>query len=233
METEMIEKPEFKKIEQEGTALQIKADAIVIVDDATRKEAAEFLKMLTLRETQVELLTEEPWRAALAGYEKIQQWRKGLIARFTNPKKTVKERIGQYDWNIAEKKRKEDALAEVKARAAAQKARDAEIAAAKKSKDAEAVEALKQAPLVVAPIASKTQAPAKVEGVSTRFEWKLESIFNAMAIPLEYHTIVQKPDGTYICRCVDNVKARIKSLQGAHGIPGVKAVQVPIVSGRV
>lgn len=233
MENEMIERPEFKKIEQEGTALQIKADAIVIVDDATRKEAAEFLKTLTLRETQVEFLTEEPWRVALIGYEKIQQWRKRLIAGFTNPKKTVKERIGQYDWNIAEKKRKEDALAEVKARAAAQKARDAEIAAAKKSKDAEAVEALKQAPLVVVPIASKTQAPAKVEGVSTRFEWKLESIFNPSLIPAHYHTIVQKTDGSYICKCVDNIKNQIKSLGGAHGISGVKAVQVTIVIGKV
>ncbi len=44
--------------------------------------------------------------------------------------------------------------------------------------------------------------------------------------------IVTGTDGKPKCICIDNIKDRIKRLGGAHGIPGVKAVQVPIVSGR-
>lgn len=229
---EIIEKPEFKKLAQEGVELQTRANEIKIVDDTSRAEAAEFLKHLALRTTQVESLTEDPWRIALNAYEGIQQWRKGLILKFSGPKKTVAGLIGEWDLKIQEKRRKEAAVLEEKARKEAEEKRRKEIEAARKAKDKEAVEALKAAPIVVAPAAPRTQEPTKVEGVSSRFEWKLDVIFNPAAVPLAYHTIVIGSDGEQKCTCVTNIKNRIKSLGGAHGIPGVKAKQVPIVSGR-
>ena len=163
----------------------------------------------------------KPHGGSLDASEEIQKWRKDLIARFTGPKKTIAAKIGAYDFEIQEKRRKEAAAAQAKADKEAAERRAEEIAAAKKARDKEAVEALKAAPIVSVPVAPKTQEPTKVEGVSTRFEWRLESIFNPAALPREF----LMPDERMI-------KARIKSLGGAHGIPGVKAVQVPIVSGR-
>jgi hypothetical protein len=215
-------KPEYKKIEAEGNALQVKANAIQIIDDDTRIEAAEALKSINIRVAQVEALTESPWRSALTAYEEVQAWRKDLIARFTGPKKTVASKIGEYDMKIAEKRRKEAEAAEAKARAEAEEQRRKEIEAARKAKDKEAMQALKEAPLVIAPAAPKTQEPTKVQGVSSRFEWRLKSIFNASAVPCEFHEISER-----------KIKERIKSLGGGHGIPGVSAEQVPIVSGRI
>lgn len=218
---EVSTRPEFQKIEAEGNELQARADSIEIVDDETRSLAANELKAISIRVTQVEALTESPWRSALNAYEEIQKWRKDLIARFTNPKKTIAAKIGSWDLKIEEKRRQEAAKAEEKARKEAQAKRDAEIAAAKAAKDKEAVKALKEAPLIVQPAAPKTQAPSKVSGVSTRFEWRLDVIFNPSALPREF-----------LCPDEAVIKARIKSLGGNHGIPGVKAIQVPVTSGR-
>lgn len=222
MPSELVANPEYKKIEQEGSALQVRADSIQIVDDMTRTDAAEALKGVNLRVNQVQALTETPWRSALTAYEEVQQWRKDLIARFTGPKQIISAKIGAYDMKIAEKRRKEAEAAEAKARKQAEEARAAEIAAAKKAKDKEAVKALQEAPLVVAPAAPKTQEPTKVQGVSSRFEWKLDVIFSPQSVPREYCEPSEKI-----------IKERIKRLGGAHGIPGVRAIQVPIVSGRV
>jgi len=219
---EIATQPEYQKIEKEGNILQAKADALVIVDDESRTQAAEELKRVSLRVSQVEQLTESPWRSALNAYEEVQQWRKNLIARFTGPKKTYAAKIGEWDMKIAEKRRKEAELAEAKARALAEEQRRKEIEAAKKAKDKEAVAALKEAPLDIKPASPKTQAPTKVDGVSTRFEWKLDVIFNPNMLPREF-----------LCPDEKKIKDRIKALGGAHGIPGVKAIQVPITSGRV
>lgn len=221
MTTQIAENTEFKKLEKEGTDFQLKASALVITSDTERSAAAEFLKVLSNRVGQVEALTMGPWRSALTAYEEIQQWRKGLIEKFSGPKKTVAGLIGQWDLKIAEKRRKEDEAADAKARAIAEEQRRKEIEAAKKAKDKEAVQALKQAPLVVAPSAPRTQEPTKVKDVSSRFEWKLDSVYNPAAVPCEFHEISER-----------KIKDRIKSMGGAHGIPGVRAIQVPIVSSR-
>lgn len=222
MTTEMMEKPEFKKIEEKANALQVKADAIEIVDDESRRQAGEFLIEINTQLKVFQPIIDEPWRIAKDAKDRVQKWRDGLLARFMGPKQVTASKIGDYDMRIAEKRRKEAAALEEKARKQAQDARDAEIAAAKAAKDKEAVKALKEAPLFVQPAAPKTQAPSKVEGVSTRFEWKLDVIFNPSALPREF----LMPDEKII-------KARIKAMGSAHGIPGVRAVQVPIVSGRV
>lgn len=232
METTVLaEKPEFQKIEKEGASLQEQANSFIIKDDESRAEAAEALKQINIRVSQVETLTESPWRSALNAYEEVQQWRKNLIAKFTGPKKTYAAKIGEWDLMIATKRRKEQEIADAKALKEANEKRQAEIAAAKKAKDKAAVEELKSAPVIPVAAAPKTQEPSKVSGVSTRFEWKLSSI-NGPKVPAEFHVIVQKTDGTYVCKCVDIIKDRIKSLGDNHGIPGVSAKQVPITSGR-
>lgn len=222
METMTITKPEDKQIIERTNKLQRRADAIQITDDESRTEAANFLKECAEYADQLTPIVDPPWRIALDAYEKIQKWRKDLVDLVKKPKTTTAAKIGAYDFTIEEKRRREAAIAEAKARKQAEEDRAAEIAAAKAAKDKEAVKALKEAPLVVAPIAPKTQAPSKVQGVSTRFEWKLDCIFNPSALPREF-----------LIADESKIKARIKSLGGNHGIPGVKAVQVPVVSGRI
>lgn len=219
MGSELATNPEYKKIEQEGSALEIKAASIQIVDDGTRIDAAEALKGVSVRVTQVEALTEPPWRSALTAYEEVQQWRKDLIARFVGPKKAIAAKIGAYDMMVADRRRKEAEKAEAEDRKRAEEVRAAEIAAAKKAKDKDAVKALRSAPLDVMPTAPTTQEPTKA-GVSSRFEWKLEVIFSPSSVPREYCEPSEKI-----------IKERIKRLGGAHGIPGVRAIQVPIVRG--
>lgn len=222
MPTVTIATPDDKQIVARTSRLQSRADAIEVTDDESRTEAANLLKECAAYADQLAPVVDPPWRIALDAYEKIQQWRKDIMDRVTKPKKTVAAKIGAYDFAVEEKRRREAAIAEAKARADAEKKRQAEIAAAKAAKDREAVKALQNAPLVVTPAAPRTQAPTKIPGVSTRMEWKLDVIFNPAALPREFLV----PD-------VGAIKARIKSLGANHGIPGVKAVQVPITSGRL
>lgn len=221
MDTAVINKPEYKQIEKEANALQVKSEKIVIVDDLSRQEAAEHLKTCSAYMDRMEPIVDHPRKVAYSAYEEIRRWKDDLISRIKGPKTTISKKIGEWDLKIEEKRLREASIAEAKAREEAEKNRQAEIRAARKAKDAEAVQALKRAPVVVAPVVPKTAAPTRVEGVSTRFEWKLESIFNPSAVPCEFHEISER-----------KIKERIKSLGGAHGIPGVKAVRVPIVSGR-
>lgn len=221
METSVMQKPEFKQIEKEANNLQVKSDKIQIVDDQTRQEAAKHLVVCSTYIARMEPVIDRPRSIAYEAYLEIQNWKKGVMDRIIGPKETIAAKIGAWDFSIQEKRREEARRDEEKARARAQAERVAEIAAARKAKDDEAVKALKDAPVIVVPTAPKTQEPTKVQGVSTRFEWRLESVFNPAALPREF----LMPDERAI-------KARIKSLGGSHGIPGVKAVQVPIVSGR-
>lgn len=218
---ELMEKPEFREAEQEGSELQLKAEAFIIIDDATRTEAAEELKRISLRVSQVEALTESPWRSALESYEAVQKWRRDLIARFLGPKKTYAKKIGDWDLAIEQKRRIEAAKAEEKARKDAEDVRRAEIAAAKKAGDKAAAKELQQAPIIPAAPVIKTPAPTKVGGVSTRFKWVLDVVYNPTIVPDEFWVIDES-----------KIQDRIKSLGKNHGIPGVRAKEVPITSGR-
>lgn len=221
MTTEIATNPEFQKLEKEGMELQARADAFIITDDLTRQQAAEELKGINSRIPMVEALTETPWREAMNSYDKIQKWRKGLIDRFLNPKKTYAAKIGEWDLTIQQKRQKESAAAQAKADAKARAQREADIAAAKARKDKEAVQALKEAPIAVAPAVVKTQEPTKVQGVGTRFKWVVDQIFDPNQIQRRWLV----PDR-------QNIEKHVAATGAAHGISGITVKQVPIVSAR-
>lgn len=220
-EIEVVDSPEFEKLKQEAIALQAEADAFQVVDDESRKIASDQAKLIGIRTEQVDALTHKPWRSALTAYEEIQKWRKGLIDHFSNPRKTYASKIGNYDLGILQKRQKELKAAQDKADKEAREKREAEIQAARERKDKEAVTALKQAPIPVAQVQTKTAEPAKVEGVSTRFKWVLDRIINQDAIPRRHMIPNEK-----------SINGAIADLGERHGIPGITIKQVPITSFR-
>ncbi len=97
MTTELATKPEYAKLTEEAKTLQIAAQSFQVTDDASRAEAADRLKKMSLRLTQVDALTFSPWNSIKTAYEETRDWRNGLVALFTGPKKTYAVKIGDLN----------------------------------------------------------------------------------------------------------------------------------------
>jgi hypothetical protein len=217
--TEPPERPEFEK--QGGKIIQ-QANDLQIVDPSSFEEAGAFLLEIKRVGKVVEEKFEEPCSKAHGAWKSLVALRDGVLRPFRSAETIVKQKMGDYNFQIQEQRRKEAEKANAAARKAAEEARAKEIAELKAQGDKEAAAQLKAQPIIpqVDPGKIKTPEPPKVKGVTFRQEYDF-MINDARKVPLEYQT----PDLVKIGKLV-------KALGKDTVIAGVTVYPKQVVTGR-
>lgn len=215
-----LQMPDDSDAKRQGSEMVRTADELVIDNDDTYEHAGAWLQEIKSVGRRLLERLDDPCKKANAAWKAMVRIRDEAMAPFQSAETIVKQKMGKYQWDVAEKRRKEAEVANTKARKAAEEERARQIAAAKKLKDKEAVEALKEAPLEVAAVEVKTPEAPKITGVSYRKVWKVQSV-NIAALPDRYK-----------CADMKAIEATVRGLGARHGIPGVTVVEETVTSVR-
>lgn len=143
-------------------------------------------------------------------------------ACLSQAEKILKDAIRDYDAQVERAARAEQARLDAIARAEREKLLEQAKAAAPEEKAA----IMAVASTVVAPI---VQPAPKVEGLTTRKEWKVKGVDLQ-----ELVTAAAKSPNllVYLEANTKAINAVVKQLKGAHGIPGVYAEEESILASR-
>ncbi len=222
MDTELakFDENEYAARGQIGNVLLGQAVQLEVVDSSTFKAGEELLTAIKDKVRQIKPELDEPCEKA----NSLHKWLTGLRAKvltpFSSAEAEVKKKLGDYQWQQQERKRKDDERIAAEAQRKAEEQRKAEIEEAKKRKDKEAVAELKAAPIVpeITKV-SKVEVP-EAENTSFRTDYDFE-IVDASAIPRKY----MAPDMIMIRRVV-------KALGKECLIPGIKIITRQVVTSR-
>lgn len=216
----MLQMPDDDDAKRQGSQMVTQAQELVIDNDDTYEHAGAWLQELKSVGRRLMERLDAPCKKAHEAWKLMVKVREDASAPFQTAESIVKQKMGKYQWDIAEKRRKEEEAARRKAEKEAQEKRAREIAEAKRLKDKEAVEALKIAPIEVAAVEAKTPEAPKVDGVSYRKVWKVQSV-DPSKLPQRY----LMPD-------IKAIESTVRGLGAKHGIPGVTVVEETITSVR-
>lgn len=216
----ILQQPDGEEFKDKASLVVKEAQGLTIASPEEYEHAGAFL--VEIKGVGKNLLERfrDPCSKAQAAWKAMVAMRDEALKPFETAETIIKQKMGKYQFDIEEKRRKEREKAEALARQQAEEERKRQIAEAKKLGDREAVENLKQAPLEVAAVAPKTQEAPKVGGVSFRKVWKVQSV-NAAKLPLRY----LMPD----MKAIDQV---VRGLGAKHGIPGVVVIEETVTSVR-
>lgn len=210
-ETATIEKPDTKELSQQGHAIVTRADAIVVDSAGTWSDAGEFLRSIKTVRKRID----DTFRVPI---EQAHLTHKSMIAarnEHDNPLKaaesTVKHKMGVYKAIEARERAAEEARLRAEAQKHAEEQRLAEASRLEAEGRKEQADAVIAAPVVVAPVVLRTQAPAN-EGVSTRKLWKFR-IPDPLLVPREWCEPAEKTIGAYV---------RTQGAGAVGRIPGVE-----------
>lgn len=216
----VLQQPDDGEFKGKGAELVRQANELVITSHDEYEHAGAWLvEVKGIGKRLLERFT-DPCSKAMAAWKSMTKMRDEALEPFTMTEGIIKQKMGKYQWDIEEKRRKE---AEKQAQIARKKAEDdraRQIEEARRLGDREAAQNLRDAPLEVAAAAPKTQEAPKVSGVSHRKVWKVSNVNIAM-LPERYMI----PD----YKAIDGV---VRSLGAKHGIPGVTVVEETVTSVR-
>ena len=234
-----------ERVEQQGLALLGSARALIVRDAVTFLEAVEGAKAARQQQRFVHELM-DPLCEATDKAHKVATGRRGMLLKYPTDARAIYDKgASDYEQEQARLRRQaEDAArreqerleAEERARVAAEEARLraqavevrlAEAVVAEQAGDTVRVQALVEAPIVVAPVlpraifvAPPPVAQPKVEGVSFRDDFDFE-ITDAALIPREY----LMPD-------LVRIRGVVKAMKMATNIPGIKVIPKRIAAVR-
>lgn len=237
---------ETPALDEQGGELVAQARAIVISDDATYQEAAEFAKLTRAFIAKVEEEIGPLADAAHKSWKLIVAKRDALKAHAVSAKQIVDSRIAAYHQEQerlrheaeAEQRRERERLERAeRERVAAENERrqreeeDRRIAAAVAAEargDITAAGQIISQPVVVPTVAARpvfvppvnVAPPPKAAGVTVRMDWDFE-IEDEAQIPRQYLAVNEVA-----------IRKVVKALKGQHGIPGIRAVEKPVTSVR-
>lgn len=221
------------EIARESSQVVKQADAMIVADVGGYEQASVFLRMVKTVADKIEELYGPRIASAYALH-------KGLLSdkkKFTDPldraSGNVKGKMQAWSMEEERKRRQEEARIREQLRREEEDRRLAEAAELERLAQAEAasgnqavaVEMMKSAetlitePIYAPPIVLPAAVP-KVEGVSTRTDWKFR-VVDASKVPDEY-------------KLVDEVKIGkvVRALRESTNIPGIEAYPVQVTSTR-
>lgn len=219
--------PPTESMEKQGGELMRRAQALEIVDTASYEAGAAFVADIKMIFNRIELEFDGtaaepgPVKKANAAWKSLVALRDKMLKPFADAETLVKGRMGQYQWEQNEKRRKEAEQAEAAARKLAEDERLNQAEAAERSGDKAAAEALLDAPIVPVAAAPVTTPEApKVKGTSYREDWDFQ-ITNPNILPRQY----LKPD-------LEAIRKVVKALGRNANIAGVMPIPKPVISSR-
>ncbi len=222
MDTDLakFDENEYNKRGEIGNALHGQAMQLEVVDADTFKVGEDLLTAIKDKVRQIKPELDEPCEKA----NSLHKWLTGLRAKvltpFTAAENEVKRKLGAFQYQQAEKKRKDDERIAAEARKKAEADRQREIEEAKKRKDKEAVAELKAAPIV--PEITKVSKVEVPEAQNTSFRTDYDfDIVDVNLIPRKFMV----PDEVAIRRVV---RALGKECQ----IPGIAIKTKQILTSR-
>lgn len=216
----VLQQPDDQEFKGKGAELVRQAQELTITSHDEYEHAGAWLvEVKGIGKRLLERFT-DPCSKAMAAWKSMTKMRDEALEPFTMTEGIIKQKMGKYQWDIEEKRRKEAERQAAIARKKAEDDRKRQIEEARKLGDREAVENLKEAPLEVVAEAPKTPEAPKVSGVSYRKVWKVQSV-NIGALPARY----LMPD----MKAIEGV---VRSLGSKHGISGVTVVEETVASVR-
>lgn len=216
----VLQQPDDAEARGEAALIVKQANEIAIKSTWDYENAGLFLRNIKGVGKRILERLDEPCKKANAAWKAMVKVRDEALAPFDTAEALVKQKMAKYESDMETKRREEQRKLEEKARKEAEERRAKEIADAKKAKDKEAVANLQQAPLDIHAPTLRTPETPKVEGVTHRKVWRVQSV-DAAKLPLRYLT----PD-------MKAIEATVRGLGGRHGIPGVVVVEDTITSVR-
>jgi hypothetical protein len=189
-----------REAEAELAGLAAHPEALAVTDADSKADVVEFLREWQRRGDAVELMRTSATKPLLDVKRTIDGWFKPAGDAIGKIVELCKDAIGGYD--LAQENKRLAAKAEAQA----------------------AAEAHDTGAMLTALTVAASSAPAKVEGSSTRFEWRVKRIVREM-LPAEWLV----PDEVRIAKRARDAGT---SEKGPDPIPGVVFERVPFVTGR-
>lgn len=216
----VLQQPDDSEFKGQGSKMVSQAQELTIANSMDYEHAGQFLVEVKGIGKRLLERFEDPCRKARAAWNAMTAMRDEAVAPFEAAETIIKQKMGKYNYDIEEKRRKEAEKAMALAYKKAEEERARQISEAKKAKDKEAMENLRQAPLEVPSVAPRTPEAPKVSGVSYRKVWKVSHV-DAAKLPARY----LMPD-------MKAIESTVRGLGAKHGIPGVSVVEETITSVR-
>lgn len=222
-----MEQIEKQEVLQEVSTVEQMASAIEVVDDASYKNAGEFLKDIKRRQKEIEKKIEPFWRKTYDAYKEINNFKSEALTPFKTAEKAVKDKMSSYMMELERKKREEENRLRELARAEMEaKMREAEEAIL--NGDDEGAEMARAEASVMEGAMSTTIEVTRpsVDGVAKRKDWEIVSV-DPSVVPIEVAGVEIRP--------VDEkaVMALIRGTKGKITIPGVQYREKVTVTVRV
>lgn len=218
--TIILQQPDEGEYKGKGSALVEEAKGLRITNSDEFEHAGQWLTEIKGVVKPLWDRLNDPCMKAKAAHFSMVAIRDAAMKPYTDAEGIIKGQMAMYNAAIEEQRRVEYSKAQAKAQKDAEQERARQIEEAKRKKDKEAVNALKSAPLEVAPVAVKTPEAPKVAGVSFRKVWKVQSV-DESKLPARY----LMPD-------MKAIESTVKGLGSKHGIPGVVAIEEIVTSVR-
>jgi len=225
--TKIINNPAEEAMGREVSAIEAKAMALVVADNAGYAAAGEYLKDIKRMQKQVKEYWEPLRVSTKKAYDDVIGKRKEMVVPLDGAEKILKGKMGDYASRLEEERRKREAAMKRLAQQEMER-KFAEAAEAEAAGDVSAAEyAMAEAEVMegVSISGSAGVASPKVEGVSRRKTWEIINIDSA-DVPVNFNGMELRP--------VDEkaVMALIKASKGKIQIPGIQYKETYTISAR-
>jgi ATPase subunit of ABC transporter with duplicated ATPase domains len=220
-----------EKADQKVTKLQQAVHMIVIKDQGSYSQAAEFLLAIKKGKEEVIAAFDPQREAAYIAYKIAMD----QLNKYKNPfdvaEKQVKEKMGLYLTQQEEKRQLEEKLAQEEAEREAEKKRQELLKKANRTKNQDKKEELiEEAESVFAVAPQIASTVSNIEGVNSRFTNKPEIVDAEKLIKAIANGDLRIDIDKFISFKMSVLEQCI-NLTGIKNIPGVVIKKVPVISG--
>lgn len=219
----MITPPDPEGFSKQGAQIVAQANALEVANDAAFTDGGAMLTGIKTIVKNVEAEFADPVKKAHEAHKSMVALRDKALAPFKAAETIIKQKLGTYQFEQQEKRRKEAERLEAEARAKAEAAKMKEAEKAMDNGDLEKCEKILETPVAPVPVEVTTPEAPKIAGVSFREDWDFV-VEDVDAIPREYMI----PD-------TQTIRAIVKRQGKACRIAGIRTFSKRVVAagGRV
>jgi len=216
-----IERPDTTEIEAEHAPIVAEANALVIVDAASHGAAIQLGNRATARKAVIEGMLKPATDAAHKAHRELTSLRSTLCAPFDRVREICGGKALEWERKARAAAAEEQRKREEAARKAEEERQLQDAMAAEAAGDTEQAEQiLAEAP--AAPVIPVAPDIAKVEGSSSRGNWKAEVVDFAAFLK---HCATHEECHGYVAAVMPVLNALARSQRDLLRIPGVRAVR--------
>lgn len=204
---------EEKKLSTQVSDIEFKAESIVVSDEASYTQAADFVKEVKRMIKSVKEFFKPMKEQAHKAHQEICTREKEMTEPLTNAEKILKESMGRFAAAQERKRREEAERARIEAERLAKSKLEEAIAADEAGDEEASAVAMLDAEyaerMAANPIPIMTE-PVKTKGVSQKKDWEIVDI-DEDKVPVDINGIVIRPvDKAAIMKLIRASKGKIK-----------------------